>query len=78
METEENEKEALNKTDVMLRLQYKLNEYKLKKDIAKEICDKQQKFDVSFEAEVEDEMLLLAEKQFEAVLDVVDYVLNAT
>lgn len=77
MSTEKDQNKALNKTDVMLRLQYKLNEYKLKKDIAKEICDKQERFDVSFEAEVEDEMLLLAERQFEAVLDVVDYVLNA-
>jgi hypothetical protein len=62
----------------MSRLQHKLNEYKLKKDIAKENCDKQQRFDVSFEAEVEDEILLLAEREFKAVNDVISYALNVT
>jgi hypothetical protein len=78
MNTNKTHTEQLTQDAVMLRLQYKLNEYKTKKDNAKAICDKQVGIDVSFEAEIEDEILLLAEKQFEAVLDVVDYVLNAT
>lgn len=65
----------LQQTDVMSRLQYKLNEYNIKKDIAKNICDNQKRFDVSFQAELEDEILLLAETEFKAVSDVVSYAL---
>ena len=76
MKIEKDQNEALNKTDVIKRLNFKLKEYKQKRDIAQLKCDKQEKYDVSFEAEVEDEILLLAQIQYEAVLDVVNYILN--
>lgn len=78
MNTEKDQNEALNKNDVMLRLNEKLEEYRIKRDDAKAICDKQEIFDVSFEAEVEDEIFLIADRQYDAIKDLYDYVTNAT
>lgn len=82
MNTEQNLQEiteqALTIPVVMLRLNEKLEEYKVKRDKAKAICDKQKKYDTSFQAEVEDEVFLLADRQYQSVKDLYDYVTNAT
>ena len=70
--------QALNIPVVMLRLKEKLKEYKVKRDNAKSVCDKQKFGDVSFQAEVEDEVFLLADRQYIAVRDLYEYVTNAT
>lgn len=63
-----------DKKNIKKLLQFKANEYKLKRDFAKKKCDNQNKFDISFEAEVEDEMLLLAEREYSVVLDILNYI----
>lgn len=82
MKTDKSKLEAPNKQldipVVMLRLNEKLEEYKVKRDKAKAICDKQKKYDTSFQAEVEDEIFLLASRQYQAIKDLYDYVTNAT
>lgn len=75
---QESTKQALTIPVVMWRLKEKLQEYKVKRDEAKAVCDKQEKFDVSFQAEVEDEVFLLADRQYTAIKDLYDYVTNAT
>jgi hypothetical protein len=56
------------------KFKIKLEEYKQKYLDAKSVCDKQQRFDVSFQAEVEDETLYLAQKEYEAVLDTYNFI----
>jgi hypothetical protein len=56
------------------RFEIKLKEYKQKYLDAKTVCDRQVGIDVSFEAEVEDEILLLAEREYGAVLDAYNFI----
>lgn len=56
------------------KFEIKLQQYKDKYNQAKEVVDKQQKFDVSFEVEVEDELLLLAERGLQAIEDVYNFI----
>lgn len=55
--------------EITIRLENALKKYQKLRDDAKRIVDAQQPLDVSFQAEVEDEKLLIAEKQLEAVRD---------
>ena len=77
-ELKESTEQALTIPVVMLRLKQKVEEYKVKRDEAKAVCDKQQFGDTSFQAEVEDEVFLLADRQYNAVKDLYGYVTNAT
>lgn len=56
------------------KFEIKLQEYKNNYISAKELVDKQEKFDVSFEAEVEDEELVSATRELKAVEDVYNYI----
>lgn len=56
------------------QFEIKLKEYEQKYLDAKTVCDRQDKFDVSFQAEVEDEILLLATREYKAVLDVYNFI----
>lgn len=58
------------------KFEIKLEEYRNKFNKAKEVKDKQDRFDVSFEAEVEDEIYFLAERELRAVEDVYNFVFN--
>jgi hypothetical protein len=78
MYTENSREQKLTMNIIMFRLSEKLEEYKTKRYEAKSICDKQKFGDTSFEAEVEDEIFLLADRQYTAVRDLYDYVTNAT
>ena len=56
------------------KIKFKLKEYKDRYDLAKAVVDKQERFDVSFQAEVEDEILLIAEAEYKAVEDVYNFI----
>lgn len=56
------------------KFEIKLQEYKDKYIQAKSIVDRQENFDTSLQAEVEDELLILANRELNAVLDVYIYV----
>lgn len=65
-----------NHFELIQKLNHKLEEYKSKLNQAIEICDKQKQSDTSFEAEVENDIRYIAQKQYEAIIDVNDTIIN--